>query len=84
MKAEATKHNTPIRPSKAVIKKVQSIKSHKGEIAVIDPETGQYFLGKTMVEAIKKARTRFPDRIFYAVRIGSKALYEHKGIGSAK
>ena len=72
------------KPSLTVMRKVQSLRSHKGEIAVIDPETGKYFLGKTLNEALRKAENKFPDHVFYAMRIGSKFIYEHKGIAAAK
>ncbi len=67
------------RPSEEVLAKIHSLKEKKGIIAVIEPETGEYFLGKTLTEATKKARKRFPGKVFYAIRIGSSFIYEHKG-----
>lgn len=42
----------------------------KGKIAVIEPETGDYFLGKTLTEAIKKAKGKYLGKVFYSIRIG--------------
>ena len=51
---------------------------HKGEIVVIDIETGEYFLGSDLNEADEKAREKYPNKVFYAVKIGFPALYVHK------
>lgn len=67
------------RPSKEILKKVHSLKNDKGLIAAIEPDTGSYFLGKTLIEALKKAREQHPDKIFYSVRIGYPFAHEHKG-----
>ncbi|GAI72658.1 unnamed protein product [marine sediment metagenome] len=67
------------RPSKEVLAKVQSLKGKQGLIAAIEPETGEWFLGKTLLEAIKKAKQKYPGKIFYSIRIGSPFAHEHKG-----
>lgn len=67
------------KPPEEVLAKIHSLKGKKGTIAVIDPETGEYFLGKTLTEATKKARKKYKDKIFYAIRIGSSFICEHKG-----
>jgi hypothetical protein len=51
---------------------------HKGRIVVIEPDTGGYFLGDTLLEADKKARRRYPGKVFYAVKIGYPAVYVHR------
>jgi peptide subunit release factor RF-3 len=51
---------------------------HKGRIVVIDPDTGDYFLGDTLLEADKKARRKYPGKVFYAVKIGYPAVYVHR------
>lgn len=48
-------------------------------IVVIEPETGDYFLGKSLTEALQKARKRYPGKIFYSIRIGYPFVHEHKG-----
>lgn len=51
---------------------------HRGKIVVIDPDTGDYFLGDTLLEADRKARQKHPDKVFYAVKIGYPAVYVHR------
>lgn len=43
---------------------------HMGEVVAIDVESGDYFLGKTGLEAARQARARYPNRIPYIIRIG--------------
>lgn len=51
---------------------------HKGEIAAIEVDSEEYFLGRTVVEAAQKARQKHPDKFFYFVRIGFPAVYVHR------
>lgn len=67
------------RPSKEILSQVHSLKGKKGMIAMIEPETGEWFLGRTTLEAFKKAKKQYPDKIFYCIRIGSPFAHEHKG-----
>ena len=67
------------RPSQEILIKVHSLKGKKGLIAVIERTTGKWFLGKTLLEPIKKAKRKYPDKIFYSIRIGSPFAHEHKG-----
>lgn len=67
------------KPSKDVLTRIHSLKEKKGTIAVIEPETGEYFLGKTLTEAIKKAKEKYPGKVFYSIRIGYTFVHEHKG-----
>lgn len=43
---------------------------HKGDMVAIDVDTGEYFLGKSTLEAVKRGRERYPGKIFYLVRVG--------------
>lgn len=45
---------------------------HKGKFVAIEPETGSYFLGATLTEAMSAARREFPDRLTHAMRVGHK------------
>ncbi|MFQ6057842.1 MAG: hypothetical protein ACE5MB_03045 [Anaerolineae bacterium] len=47
--------------------------THWGDFIVIEPESGDYFLGKTMDEAEEKARAKYPEGLFYFARIGYRA-----------
>ncbi len=67
------------RPSKSILKRIHSLKSKKGEIAVIEPDTGDFYTGKNLLEAVKKARKNHPNNIFYTIRIGYPSAHWHKG-----
>ncbi len=45
---------------------------HLNEFVAIEPESGEYFLGKTLSEATKSARKHYPNRLTHAMRIGHK------------
>lgn len=47
---------------------------HEGEIVVIDPESGDHFLGRTLGEANDAAFAKYPDKLLCFVRIGSRAV----------
>jgi len=66
-------------PSKETVAKIQRLKKKKGEIAVIEPETGEFFLGQNLTEALKKAKKKYPGKVFYSIRIGYTFVHEHKG-----
>ena len=51
---------------------------YKGYIAAIEVETGDYFLGKRGIEAIKKARLKYPKTIFYMVKIGFPVVHQYR------
>jgi len=67
------------RPSEEVLVKVQSLKSKKGMLVAIEPESGDFFFGYDVLEALKKARKRYPNGIFYFVRVGYPSAHAHKG-----
>jgi len=48
---------------------------HRGEFVMIEVDSGDYFLGRTLQEADKKARQKYPDRVFYVIRIGRRAVW---------
>lgn len=46
---------------------------HLDEFVAIEPESGDYFLGKTLSEAARAARQVHPNRKTHAMRVGRKA-----------
>ena len=46
---------------------------HNGEIVAIDVDSGEYFVGKTLLEANDKAREKYLNKQLYFARIGSDA-----------
>lgn len=43
---------------------------HPDEFVAIEPDSGEYFLGRTLSEAIGLARKAHPDRLAHALRVG--------------
>jgi hypothetical protein len=53
--------------------------SHPDEFVAVEPVSGDYFLGRTLSEAIGSARCAHPDRLSHAMRVGHKAAI-HFGV----
>ncbi len=53
--------------------KPQLLPHYKGWFIAIDPETGDYELGKTTMEARQKLQERHPNKVFYLMRVGYRA-----------
>ncbi len=43
---------------------------HRHAFVAVEPDSGDYFLGNTLSEAIQAARKAYPDRISFALRVG--------------
>ena len=52
-----------------------SIRQHKGKFVLIEPETGDYFVGETEEEAYLNARRKHPTKKFVFKRIGFRYTY---------
>ncbi len=46
------------------------------DFVAIEPESGDFFLGKTLSETIQAARAAHPDRFPFAFRVGHKSTVE--------
>lgn len=46
---------------------------HMHEFVAIEPVSGDYFLARTLSDAIGAAREKYPDRLAHAMRVGHKA-----------
>jgi hypothetical protein len=57
-------------------------KDHYGEYVAIEVESGDYFLGKTMGEALAAAAQKYPRKRFYFLRIGYPAAISFKNRNS--
>ena len=55
-------------------------RSHLHEFVAIEPESGDYFLGKTLTDAMTAARVAHPQRKAYGVRVGHTCAIEIGGI----
>jgi hypothetical protein len=59
--------------------KDQLERSHCDEFVAIEPVSGDFFLGRTLSEAIGSARRSHPDRIAHAIRVGHRSAV-HFGV----
>lgn len=50
----------------------------KGKIVAVEPESGDIFIGNSVLEAAAEAKKVYPDRFFHFVRIGYKAVHMMK------
>jgi len=50
-------------------------KIENDKIVAIEPESGDYFIGADVDEALDKGKERHPDREFLLKRVGAKAVY---------
>jgi hypothetical protein len=52
---------------------------HENEFVAIEPESGDFYLGATLSQAIGAAREAHPNQLCHAVRVGHKAAL-HFGV----
>ena len=46
---------------------------YNGMFAAIEPDSGDYFLGKRIVEALDSAEAKHPNKLVYIVKVGFPA-----------
>ena len=49
--------------------------TYNGQIAAIEVESEDFFVGKSVVDTGKQARFHHPDKLFYFRKIGFSALH---------
>jgi len=54
-------------------------RDYRGKFVAIEVDSGDYFVGETVIEADEKAKEKYPDKIFYLGRIGFRAAVSFKG-----
>lgn len=47
--------------------------THRNEFVAIEPDSGDYFFGTTLSDAIQASRAPHPDRLAFAMRVGHSA-----------
>ena len=68
------------RPSQRILARLKAWDPrYKGQLAAIEMESEEIFLGKDIVEATLKGWKKYPDRTFYFVRIGYPAVHSRRG-----
>ncbi len=53
--------------------------TNMNDFVAIEPDSGDYFFGKTLSEAIQASRAAHPDRLAFAMRVGHSAAV-HIGV----
>jgi hypothetical protein len=53
---------------------------HRDEFVAIEPESGDYFLGRTLSDAVWEAYRAYPERQTYVMRIGWPVAVEAVGV----
>ena len=54
----------------------------KGKFVAIEVESGDYFFGSTITDAVTKAKWKHPTKLFYVMQVGYKATVSLRGIAS--
>ncbi len=47
--------------------------SHPDKFVAIEPDSGDFFVGTTLSEAVGKSRQKYPDRLVHTIRVGHRA-----------
>jgi hypothetical protein len=50
--------------------------TNRDDFVAIEPESGDFFLGRTLSEAIQAARAAHANRLSFAIRVGHHATIE--------
>jgi hypothetical protein len=53
--------------------------THPDSFVAVEPISGDFFVGRTLSEAIGAARDKYPDRLAHAMRVGHKTAL-HFGV----
>ncbi len=46
----------------------------RGKFVAIEPDSGDYYLGRTLSEAVGAARAVHPDRVMFAIRVSESVV----------
>ncbi len=55
-------------------------KNNKGKIVAIEVESGDCFLEDTVLKAAMLGQKKYPDKIFFFIRVGYPAVHSIKGV----
>lgn len=51
---------------------------HLGEYVAIEVDSGEYFLGADLAEALERAEKKYPEREFFVIKVGELATASFK------
>jgi len=64
---------------RAIYKRLEPmLMKNKGKIVAIETESGDYVIGDDELDTAKKAKSKFPDKIFVFFRIGYPVVHKFK------
>lgn len=58
-------------------------KEAMSKYVAVDYETSNYWLGETASDALSKAKTQFPNKVFYLLQVGSPTTFSIQSITSS-
>jgi hypothetical protein len=69
-----TETNSVARAARVVFEtiKPQLEADHMNQFVAIEPESGEYFIGDTLSNAIGASRVKYPDRLVHTFRVGHR------------
>ena len=50
--------------------------AENGRFVAIDVESGEYFIGDTILQAHEEAYKRFPNKVLHTIRIGHEGIFK--------
>ncbi len=57
-------------------------KQHLGKVVAIDPNSGEYVIGRDELDAAQKAKEKFPGKLLDYFRIGDDVLHKFRRLYS--
>ncbi len=79
-------NNENILTPEQVVEKGQKIYTEKlkpileadnyGKFLVIEVESGNYFVADTLIEALQKAKEKYPGKLFHTLKIGFEGIFK--------
>ena len=54
---------------------------HRDRYVAVEPDSGTYFLADTFSEAVRAARSQYPDRLSFVIHIGHPAAIHLGAVG---
>lgn len=66
---------------RAIFKKISEEleRDYRGKFVAIEVDSGDYFVGDTVIEADEQAKEKYPDKIFYLGKIGYRTAFSFHG-----
>jgi uncharacterized protein (DUF433 family) len=49
---------------------------YKGKIIAIEVNSGEFFMADSVIQAWQKAKNKYPDKIFYFIKVGFPAVHK--------